>query len=196
MRIETEKFEVYSFKDLKSNKELKEKVLQNLSDINTDYEWYDFIYDDAKTIGNYMGIEIGKIWFSGFYSQGDGACFEGHYSFAKNSINNIKGYAPKDKELHRIVKELQELQKKHFYQLTATIKHRGHYYHSNCTDIQVYKDGNYFDSEELETLLRDFMEWIYEQLENEYDYATSEEAILETIEANDYEFTGDGKIYR
>lgn len=196
MRIETEKFEVYSFKDLKTNKELKEKVLQNLSDINTDYEWYDFIYDDAKTIGNYMGIEIGKIWFSGFYSQGDGACFEGHYSFAKNSINNIKGYAPKDKELHRIVKELQELQKKHFYQLTATIKHRGHYYHSNCTDIQVYKDGNYFDSEELETLLRDFMEWIYEQLENEYDYATSEEAILETIEANDYEFTGDGKIYR
>jgi hypothetical protein len=32
-------------------------------------------------------------------------------------------------------------------------------------------------------------------LQREYDYLTSEEAIRETIEANDYDFTEDGKLF-
>jgi len=32
-------------------------------------------------------------------------------------------------------------------------------------------------------------------LQREYDYLTSEEAIIETIKANDYDFTEDGKLY-
>lgn len=32
-------------------------------------------------------------------------------------------------------------------------------------------------------------------LRQEYDYQTSEEAIKGTIEANDYDFTEDGKIF-
>jgi len=31
-------------------------------------------------------------------------------------------------------------------------------------------------------------------LSNEFDYLTSEDAIIETIEANDYYFTEDGKL--
>jgi hypothetical protein len=44
----------------------------------------------------------------------------------------------------------------------------------------------------LKDILRDYMRWIYRTLEKEYDYMTSEEAIKETIIANDYEFTKDG----
>lgn len=195
MRIETKEVKVFSFEDLKTNEGLKKKVLERYANFNVELRWWDCIYEDVKTIGEFMGIDIDNIYFSGFYSQGDGACFTGHYSYAQNSINNIKRYAPEDKELYRIVKELQELQKKHFYQLIATIKHSGHYYHSNCTDIYIYKDGNYADSQELETLLRNFMDWIYEQLKGEYEYFTSEKSILETLEINGYEFTEDGKIY-
>jgi hypothetical protein len=32
-------------------------------------------------------------------------------------------------------------------------------------------------------------------LSKEYNYQTSEETIKETIEANDYEFTAEGKLY-
>jgi hypothetical protein len=32
-------------------------------------------------------------------------------------------------------------------------------------------------------------------LRREYEYQTSEEAIIETIEANDYDFTEDGRIF-
>ena len=36
---------------------------------------------------------------------------------------------------------------------------------------------------------------VYRRLEDEWDYQNSDEYILEMIDANDYEFTEDGKIY-
>ena len=150
-----------------------------------------------------IGIEIDNIYFSGFCSQGDGACFVGAYSYVKNGIKNVKEYAPKDTELHRIAEALQEIQKTCFYSISASVKHSGHYYHKYCTDIDVDFEnenglGDYYDSEKEESiaeLLRDFMEWIYRNLETENDYLTSEEAIIETIKANEYDFTEDGKIF-
>ena len=44
-------------------------------------------------------------------------------------------------------------------------------------------------------LLRDYMHWIYKRLNAESDYMMSDEAITETIEANEYEFTVDGEFY-
>lgn len=186
--------EVYTFEDLKTNEELKKKVLKNLYDINTEFDWYDFVYEDATAIASILGIEIKNIFFSGFSSQGDGACFEGSYCYTKNSVKNLVAYAPGDEELLRIATELQQLQKKHFYTLSATVKHSGHYSHSGCTNIEVYKMGDYFDSDNLEELLRDFMNWIYKQLELNYEYLTSEESILSTIEANNYNFDINGNI--
>ena len=40
-------------------------------------EWYDYIYEDAKEAGEVRGFEIDKIYFSGFWSQGDGASWLG-----------------------------------------------------------------------------------------------------------------------
>jgi hypothetical protein len=36
---------------------------------------------------------------------------------------------------------------------------------------------------------------IYKDLNAEYDYLESDEAVMETLEANEYEFTEDGRIY-
>jgi hypothetical protein len=75
------------------------------------------------------------IYFSGFSSQGDGACFEGTYRYKKGSVKAIKAHAPQDKELHRIAKGLQEAQRPTRYSITANIKHRGRYYHPGCMEI-------------------------------------------------------------
>ena len=40
--------------------------------------------------------------------------------------------------------------------------------------------------------LRDLARWLYRQLEREYDYLSSDEAIDETIVANAYTFTKSG----
>ena len=137
------------------------------------------------------------IFFSGFSSQGDGACFEGHYTYKKGALKSTKQAFPTDSELLRIVRDLQALQQRNFYQLTATVKHRGHYNHSGCMDITVDRaDGkavSYDDKESLEQLMRDFADWIYSSLEKEYDYLTSDEAIAESLRANEIEFTEDGQ---
>jgi hypothetical protein len=159
----------------------------------------DFVIDDAKTVAALMGWRIDKIYFSGFWSQGDGACFEGVMRYAKGCTKAIKSYAPQDTELQRIAQAWQDLQKRNFYSLTATVKQRGHYMHSGCTsfDCEDTRTG-YLESleiqDEIETIGRDFMDWIYKSLEKEYDYQTSESAIVELCEANDYLFDKHGNL--
>ena len=137
------------------------------------------------------------IFFSGFSSQGDGACFEGHYTYKKGALKATKQAFPTDSELLRIVRDLQAIQQRNFYQLTATAKHRGCYSHSGCMDITVDRaDGKAFsggDEESLKQLFRDFADWIYSHLEKEYDYLTSDESVAESLRANEVEFTEDGQ---
>jgi hypothetical protein len=42
-----------------------------------DYEWWEGVYETVKEEGKEKGFYIDKINFSGFYSQGDGACWQG-----------------------------------------------------------------------------------------------------------------------
>jgi hypothetical protein len=42
--------------------------------------------------------------------------------------------------------------------------------------------------------MRDFADWIYRQLESEYDYANSDESVDENILCNEYEFDENGKL--
>ena len=181
-------------------------------------DWYESTYEDATRVADILGIEIGvieqkwvnsangktgthtkpRIWFSGFWSQGDGACFEGRYAYAKEAPKKIRSYAPNDTTLHSIADDLKALQRKHFYRLEATVKHSGHYYHSNCTEIDVTdsRTGDnvgYELEKELSVELRRFMNWIYQQLESESEYLDSNEYIDDCITANEYQFLADGR---
>ena len=201
MRIDTVETKVYPFSELSDD--AKQTALDKLRETCHDYEWWDFIFDDAKAIGKLIGIDITNIYFSGFSSKGDGACFEGNYEYNKNSVVLVKEYAPQDEELHRIVSELAAHQRKRLYQIRASVKHSGHYSHRFCTQIDVdfenhFAVGDSYDSEveaDIIELLRDYMHWIYKRLEAESDYMMSDEAIIESIDANEYEFTIDGELY-
>lgn len=208
--MKTVEVKVYEFDELAPD--VQEKVIEKNRDINTDYGWYEFVYEDAKTIAELLGIEIENIYFRGFWSQGDGAMFEGNYKYARQAEKRVREYAPNDAELHRIARELDKLQKKEKQQLSATVKHSGHYYHEYSNEITVdfgtgsfIVDGKWIDRDDeadfdaqveskLIKLLRDFMRWIYRQLESEYDNARSREAIVSTIEANEYTFLENGKM--
>ena len=169
-------------------------------------DWdYECVFEDAKEIGKLMGIDIDDIYFCGFWNQGDGACFTGHYRYAKGGVKAVVEQAPQDKELHRIAKELQRIQSKYFYKLRSEIKHRGHYYHEMCMSIEtIHTDGDMNrydcrgpsddDENDIKEALRDFARWIYKQLKEQYEYETSEEAVLEACEENGYEFDDKGRI--
>jgi len=42
--------------------------------------------------------------------------------------------------------------------------------------------------------LRSFADWIFKQLEDEYEWANADEQVDESIIANEYEFTENGRI--
>ncbi|MBA5775635.1 antitoxin of toxin-antitoxin stability system [Stappia sp. F7233] len=178
-----------------------------------EYEWFESVYDDFERICAIIGVHLDTrdvrlygggtrqkpaIWFSGFWSQGDGACFEGHYSHAKCAPHRIRDYAPQDAELHRIADALQAVQRRNFYQLHAAVTHRGRYCHEYSMSISVERDSPNrqdmtADAEDAVTeALRGLARWLYRQLEREYEYLASDEAVDEAIIANDYTFTETG----
>lgn len=194
-RNETTTRTLYTFDELSDD--AKEHALDKLRDLNVSHEWWEFTYDDAVRCAALIGIEIDRIYFTGFSSQGDGACFEGSYSYAKGGLAAIKEHAPQDAELHRIAQALQDIQRAAFYRLTASVKQRGHYYHSLCTEIDVVNGSGETTCAQYDAIkdtLRAYMEWVYARLESEYEYLTSDEQVKECIEANEYEFTENGEL--
>ena len=211
MRTELRKHEIYTFAELSDD--AKQNAIQR--HFTEDAPDTDCIYDDAARLGSLMGIEIEQkgvrnmgggtnyhpvIYYSGFWSQGDGACFEGTYRYQKGAVAALKSEC-NDEELIAIAKELQAVQRKHFYRLYATCEHRGHYYHSGCMSVGVEDRDRYNQyrdigdaEDEVRDLLRRFADWIYGRLKADYDYQTSEEAVAESCEANNYEFDVRGNM--
>ena len=181
-----------------------------------DYEWYDFVYEDFQTICGILGVTLAtspvrhhgggtrdkpRIFWTGFASQGDGASFECSYAHAKGAPKAIRAHAPRDAELHRIADALQAVQKRNFHQLHATIRQRGRYCHEHTMSIEVERDSPTWqpptdDAEDAVTeAMRDLARWLYRQLRSEYEQLTSDEAVDETLAANESTFTAAGEYF-
>lgn len=172
-----------------------------------DHEWWDSTYDDCKEVGKLLGIQIENIYFRGFSSQGDGACFEGTWSARNCKPKEAKEYAPKDYHLNYICDQFGAVAE-NWPDASFRCKHIGHYYHEHSTDIEVSigededvvavkarlldLDVSDFESA-LENAARDFMRWIYSRLEAEHDYLLSDEAVAESIRNNEYTFDEEGE---
>ena len=178
----------------------KENAVEKYRDTGIDFGFYaECVIEDAKEIAKILGIEIGQIYYSGFCSQGDGACFTGRWDYKNGSISKIKGYAPLDEELHRIAKELQKASGKQFYKVGCSITCRGHYYNEASMRCNVmHKECPYRDmsgiEDDITDALADFAAWIYNRLEKEWEYQNSEEAIVEAIICNEYEYNREGEM--
>lgn len=187
---------VYSFEEL--DDDAKEKAREWYREGSLDYEWWDCAVDDAKTVAALFGLDIDHVYFSGFSSQGDGACFVGHYRYKPGGLAAVKEYAPQDTELHDIVRRLQNLQRGAFYKLTAHTSHRGHYYHSGGMSVSVDhydRAATECEEDDLTDLLSEFADWIYSRLEKEHAWLNADEQVDESIIFNGYTFTESGRRF-
>ena len=191
------------------SKERRDALLEKHRDANVFDEWWDSVYGMFVEDCAEKGIEVdthtsrtvgGKqaqrrsIYFSGFWSQGDGACFDGR-------VNDwIKFFeAMKRPDLVTLYQKTDE-------PLTLAWSHEGRYYHANCVSFSselcldnphdddedpllhaawniAYEEGYVFDKleETFAEFVRDLMCDLYKSLEEEHDYLTSDEAIAEYI---------------
>jgi len=201
---------VYKFSELTDTaKEKARDWWRTTSDIDLDH-----VIDDAATVADLFGLDIRKktvrlmggrtredpqVYWSGFWSQGDGASYVADYAYCKGALDAVKSYAPQDAALHAIVRRLQRVQARNFYRLTAGVyKSDHHYCHEMTMRFDVsrtdYAPVSDDDAEELSDCLRDFARWIYRALETEWEYLASDESIDELMECNGYEFTEEGRI--
>lgn len=170
---------------------------------------FDHVIDDFATICDIIGIELrthevklmsGKtrrdlnVLYSIGYCQSDYASFEGTYDYKATAPAKIREYAPQDEELHRIADELTEIQVRNAFGLRAEITNRGsrgyasievHDRRNECRDLGDAKH-------EVVSLIHDLERWLYRQLRNQSDYIYSDEAVDDSITANEYMFDEEG----
>jgi len=198
MRIETIEKQIYNYDDLflSENIDLKNKVLEKLHDINTEH------INNMQDYNDIYSIELSERGFNNitmFYdcscSQGSGACFdctEFNFDILLSDFNCV----------HKkwIIQVLD-------YYYSGKILERGNsnlYSHSNTRyfkfDSNMKYDYNRLESiinnieKHIENKRQEACGWLYYTLCKEFDYLQSEEAILKTIQCNEYEFDIDGNI--
>ena len=173
--MRTIKTKVYQFHEL--SEEAKKQAINSLLDINVDNNWWECIYDDAKEIG---------LKITGFDLDRNKHCTGKLTITAWESSDNIMSE-------HGEICETYKLAKNFIYEWDELVKK-----HSDGIKTDKVSEENEWefdkDADELEAeFLRDLLEEYSSILQKEYEYLTSENSIIETIEANGYEFTEEGR---
>lgn len=186
--------------------EVKQELIEKYRDINVSHDWWDFCYENFTEEMCSKGIDVDQIFFSGFWSQGDGAVFTGRISY-----EDFKKFM----EVHDLVKDFEWAS---FFadlnELAVGIRsdHRGYTLettlHDHTGNPYFEEDGlRYVTYDTMQTLfsehcvefeeritdiLRGYADKLYRKLEEEYYYLVSDEVVWDTIEANELHLQHEG----
>lgn len=166
--------------------------------------WSDPVTDAFRECAAMLGWDVpddGISW-SGFWSQGDGASFTGEWRAEHCDVDKLRAHAPEDKELHGIAARLDAIAKRNPKGAASLVRISRHYCHSHTVDLSdAFADWETDapmpaeDWQELRAAARALMDWLYSQLEKEHEYQHSDAAIADNMEANEFEFTADGRRF-
>jgi hypothetical protein len=179
----------YTINELKP--EIKDKVIEKFSEINTSHDWYENSYEGwAEKLAEY-GLEADNYTWD---------LYRNEFDFTNLRVIDAAVLLSK----LELSKEL----------IPFDITTKGNY------DIQIsFRDGldvtvdsNNYDEDDfdeklqeptddlecvifdkVEDLVKHLKSEFFKQLKDDYEYLTSEEAIIDTLDANEHLFTKEGK---
>ncbi|MGH7176489.1 MAG: hypothetical protein ACREJC_03825 [Tepidisphaeraceae bacterium] len=148
-RVTTET--LYQYDELSEDAQEKARDWYRQGDDSFNEYHAETVIDDCKEALKLAGFDVERIYYSGFCSQGDGACFEG--TWKPDSLRGVEefaaeypaSYTDKDGAVHqcqgnealqainRESNRLAALDPKR--QVWWRVKHRGHYYHEQCVEF-------------------------------------------------------------
>ena len=188
---------------MKTNKGLTYKQDHELSAVITEQAGFDwefqgsYITDAYEEVLETFGFAGVRVYYSGFCSQGDGASFEGTYTYEKGWRDKIKecDSAYYAEGIMAELEALAALQRKHLYDARIDVTQRGHYYHANTmsaesdsrhgrTDQQYDRHGNI--SDEAIVFMRGIANTIYRTLDKEYGYLCTHKYWVERQQDNEH----------
>ena len=174
---------VYKFSEL--SEEAQERAIDELRSVNVDYDWYECTYDTIRTAGKLIGLDIDRIYFdTNLY-----CIFDAEYRYVRGAVKSIQSEFPRMTDLHGVARDLQALQRRYFYSLRCNVASQ-----RDTNSYQCFRFGEDYECEDLGDIIDDFAHWARILLRDEYKYLTSDEAVKEMIEANEYEFTEAGNL--
>lgn len=198
------------------SEDVQEKVMEQHRDWNADYGWWDSVYDWFEEHCRSCGIEVDTMHFSGFWSQGDGAAFNGKVTDIDKFLDtfgvnlHIRGlpfhFTAQAKRLIRYMVNDCGLR------LEACTSGRSDVIQSTNFDrynINPHEDHarqeHLYNAAELvldtlkacwSNICTDLASELYQSLEQEYDYLTGIEALSATFDANECLFDSEtGELF-
>jgi hypothetical protein len=182
---------IYTVDEL--DEKVRNTVIEEYRDILVEYDWWEPIYEGFREDMRELGLE-GELCFSGFYSQGDGACFvsetvdtdllvrtlyESGYDIPEDALLYSGDYSIRISKVHASFAN----QYSHEYTIEAVITNEGD--RIPVTDIAKLENV-------LTEWIRSECKLVYKNLETYYDELVTDDAILETIRDNNWMFTESG----
>lgn len=187
------------------------------------YDWWDCTYDVFKEDMKSHGIAVDQMYFSGFWSQGDGACFTGTIELTeKELLGNLRddlgeqlvtfntkaallGYEPMAISYTAEIKVSHQYSHSHSMHITS--------YDNLCLseleaehDSEIQREADALRDKILdETIVmddfaieiaRNHADNLYRMLKQEYEYLTSDEVVADHLRLNEYEFDEEGVFVR
>jgi hypothetical protein len=193
----------------KLNSAAKQHALEKFSE-NLFDDWYEYTIEDAKEQGKEKGFEIEEIYFSGFWSQGDGASWKGSVDLLIYVEKNPELFSDGQGQIFSALLDHGA------YSSVCYVKQSdSHYSHEHTMLVDDIEFSGYDDNiaegimkgaevqvlqealgerylldvaQGVQEAARDYARKVYRDLEAEYEYQTSEAALLEA----DYDFDEDG----
>lgn len=184
--------------------EAKEVALAEHSNNAADYEWDEYIkeawVERLESYGIYTDVK--SICWEGFWSQGDGCSFTGSINL-KEFLEAHPDIKDSNRALYITTVPFNGEAQCQWYPRLNRISSR--YSHENTVALELDELGEiacavededemyafWNDAkEQIQTQCRSYMKEIYKELENEYDYITSQEALID----RDLDYTEDGLL--
>jgi hypothetical protein len=176
---------------------------------SNDYFWWEsteeYWAEKLESLGIYT--DTNKMHFTGFHSQGDGACFTGsinlrefleaHPDLKKEHVNLYMAVVPFDTRGAAC----------EYFDIELTRVGGSHYNHENTVhlgswDINILPEYDTEEGEDYERYMmeagsdiedqcREYMKELYKDLEKDYEYMQSMECFLESVDYKDFDEEGE-----
>ena len=181
--MKTVQIELFTFEELAP--EVQKKVIEDNRYLNVEYfDWYHSIIEEWTAKLEEAGYMEPEILFSGFYSQGDGASFTAKLDMEKFLTGKYE--ALRGLELSGSV-----------------IRHNSRYVHENSTHVEIHdtegnatkeQDALILDLEQdLNAKILSINKEIYKDLEDDYEFQTSDEVVRECLINQEGHYEKNGK---
>jgi len=175
--MRTETIKIYSFDELSA--EAKVDAIEGNRQINVDYDWWDCTYELMKE----MGVEINS--FSIYHRDISITIEDSEYT----AIETIENFG-KESEIVKISKQFIADRDELIKKLGEGNDISGYSVKEELID-EYDEEIEYLEEQYRKEMAEEILTW----LRDECEFLQTDEAVAETLIANDFEFTENGDIY-